>query len=136
MKILKIVAIAMGACAMFTVTGCKKNTPEAVAIRVMEALRDGKATPEFLKENCTENAAMLFGLVAVKAGEEMAGAKFSVVETKIDGDKAKVTIKGTGGKSDDKNEDTIDVKKVDGKWKVDIDKEGMMKGSQPTIDIN
>ena len=135
MKILKIVAIAMCACAMFTVTGCKKNTPEAAAIRVLEALRDGKATSEFLKENCTENAAMLFGFVGVKASEEMSGTKFSVVETKIDGDKAKVTVKSIGGKQDGKD-DTFDIKKVDGKWKVDIDKEGMMKGPQPTIDIN
>ncbi|MBR0197700.1 MAG: DUF4878 domain-containing protein [Kiritimatiellae bacterium] len=122
MKIVKILAIALCACAMFTVTGCNRNTPGAVVVRVLEGLRDGKADADFLKANCTEGVAALFALAGDEAKKEMEGTKFKVVEEKIDGDTAKVKVKITGGKDGKEETETFDAKKVDGKWKFDLKK--------------
>ena len=69
--------------------------------------------------------------------ENMEGVKFSVADTKIDGDKATVTVKMEGGKKDKdgkagKEEEKFDLKKVDGKWKIDFNKEDSTKGKKGT----
>ena len=60
-----------------------------------------------------------------------------VADTKIDGDKATVTVKMEGGKKDKdgkagKEEEKFDLKKVDGKWKIDFNKEDPTKGKKGT----
>ncbi len=129
MKLVKIIAMVACACTMFGLTGCG-GSPDAVALDLLETLKAGKADEAYLKDHCTEDTAKLFLLVkdeiAKKAKEE--DDNYTVVDTKIDGDKATVTIQTESKKGKDKDEITL--KKVDGKWKVDIDKEGMMKGDK------
>lgn len=123
-KLIKALAIVIAATAMFCTTGCGKG-PDAVAIDLMEHMRDGKADNDYLKKVCTEDTAKLLGGLITMGGDEMKkemeGAKFSVVETKIDGDKAVVKIHTKKGDKED--DEKVNLVKVDGKWKVEMKKD-------------
>lgn len=128
-KMVKSIVAAACACALFV--GCGKAPeeaakvvpPEEVALDYMKSMQSGKVDEAYLKEHCTENAVKIIGelLSSGKEGvmSELKGIKFSVGEVKVEGDSAKVTLtkEGPGGK----DSDTIDLKKVDGKWRVDVE---------------
>ena len=128
-KMVKSIVAAACVCALFA--GCGKAPeeaakvvpPEEVALDYMKSMQSGKVDEAYLKEHCTENAVKIIGelLSSGKEGvmSEMKGIKFSVGSVKVDGDSAKVTLtkEGPGGK----DSDTIDLKKVDGKWRVDVE---------------
>ena len=129
MKTVGSIVLAACACAMFA--GCGKAPeeaakvvpPEEVALDYMKSMQSGKVDEAYLKEHCTENAVKIIGelLSSGKEGvmSELKGIKFSVGEVKVEGDSAKVTLtkEGPGGK----DSDTIDLKKIDGRWKVDVE---------------
>ena len=129
MKMVKSIAMTACACAMFA--GCGKApeaetpavAPEVVALDYMKSMQSGKVDEAYLKEHCTENAVKIIGelLSSGKEGvmSELEGIKFSVGAVKIDGDSAKVTLAKEGPNG--KDSDTIDLKKVDGRWKVDVE---------------
>ncbi len=128
-KMVKSIVVAACVCALFA--GCGKAPeeaakvvpPEKVALDYMKSMQSGKMDEAYLKEHCTEVAAKMIGemLSSGKEGvmSELKGIKFSVGEVKVEGDSAKVTLtkEGPGGK----DSDTIDLKKVDGKWRVDVE---------------
>lgn len=116
--------IMAGVGAMLGFAGCGAKGPDAVALDVLKTLQSGKATPEYLKEYCTEKTVPLFAMAGAMVAEKLKGVTFSVVDTKIDGDKAVVTIKQEGGKKPSTEE--MKLVKIDGKWKLDVDKEGKM----------
>ena len=123
----KLITLLACACALL-IAGCG-NKPDAVALDFMKTLAAGKADEAYLKANCTEDTAKLFGAVMAMAKDEMKkemeGATFSVTDTKIDGDNATVTIKIEGKKGKGKDEAKIKLKKDGGKWKVQQSKEDM-----------
>ncbi len=131
MKMIKLMSMAVCACAMFIIAGCGGSSPDAVALDFMKTLQAGKADEAYLKANCTEDTAKLFGLAMAMGKDElkkeMDGVTFSVKDTKIDGDSAVVTLvaEGKKDKKGGKEEEKLNLKKVDGKWKIDVKKEDM-----------
>lgn len=56
-----------------------------------------------------------------------ADVKTEIISSEVKDDKATVKYKSTGGKSGNSAEQTLQLVKVDGKWKVTIDKENANK---------
>lgn len=122
-KMVKMATVVACAVAMFGIAGCGSKAPDVVAVEFFQTLAAGKADLDYLKKHCTEDTAKLFVMLGDEAAKEMKGATFTVVDTKIDGDKAKVTIKQIGGAKPDDKPQKVDLVKVDGEWKVAINKE-------------
>ena len=121
-KIIKMATVVACASAVLGIAGCGgAKTPDAVALEVLTAVQKGKASPEFLAKNCTATAAQMLTAFGAMCTEALKGATFTVVDTKINGDKAVVTIKQEGGeKPSTEKEDMV---LVDGEWKLDMRKE-------------
>ncbi len=123
----KLITLFACACAMF-IAGCGKG-PDAVALDFFKTMQAGKADEAYLKETCTEETAKLFGAVLALGKDEMMkdlkDVTFAVSDTKIDGDNATVTLKVTKKKDgkDESKDETVKLKKVDGKWKINQGKE-------------
>lgn len=113
-KIKMLLSVALCACALAFAAACSK-APDDVALKVMEAFRDGKTS--VLNDYCTEDAAMGFTVIGAAARDELKGTKFKVISTDIDGNTAEVTMKMT--KDGDSDTSTIILKKIGGDWKVD-----------------
>lgn len=120
-KLIKMATAAASIGAMLSFAGCGAKAPDAVTLDVLKTLQAGKATPEYLAKNCTERTAGLFTMFGAMAAEAMKGATFTVVDTKVNGNKAVVTIKQDGGEKP--GAEKYDLVKVDGKWKLDVNKE-------------
>ena len=120
-KLIKMATVVASVGAMLSFAGCGAKAPDAVALDVLKTLQDGKATPEYLAKNCTEKSVQLFSMFGAMVTENLKGATLTIVDTKIDGDTAIVTIKQDGGKEPGTEE--YDLVKVNGVWKLDIDKE-------------
>ena len=120
-KLIKVAMIVAGVGAMLCFTGCGEKAPDVVALDVLKTLQAGKATPEYLSKNCTAQTAQLFNMFGAMTTEALKGATFTVVDTKVNGDKAVVTIKQDGGEKP--GTEDCDLVKVDGKWKLDVKKE-------------
>ena len=124
MKMIMTVA-ALTACvgAMLVVAGCGAKGPDAVALDFMQKLQSGQASLEYLTKTCTKGTAKSFAMFTDDAfKEELKGVTFRVVNTEINGDKAIVSIEQTH--ADKKTVNKIDLVKVDGVWRVDVDEEG------------
>lgn len=107
---------------------CSSNSPEKVATSFLESLHKGDL--ESAKKYCDGSTADLLnlaqGLAGNKIKEEMAnkkGEKIEIVKVEEKGDTAKVYYT-TGDKKEKGN---IDLKKIDGEWKVSMNKEGSKK---------
>ena len=127
----KLLGLVMAA-AVAILSGCGDNsptatpnpTPEAVAQDFVKAMRSGKADDAYLNANCTDKT-----LQWLKTGVENLGKqgaldllatifgdiKDKVIETKIEGDEAKVFFETKDGHKVD-----IGLKKSGDKWKVDF----------------
>lgn len=106
------------------------NDPEAVAEKFLNHVNKGEFKEA--KEYCDEQTAQLIGMMeSMVAGkkDEMknADAKVEIISSEIKDDKATVKYKTTGGKEAATTEQSLQLVKVDGKWKVTIDKENMNK---------
>ena len=109
---------------MFILTGCS-DSPKDVAVKWGNALLDGdaKKANEYSTENTVAANALLIGILSNGEKSEKDRKNFSETISKwkdgteeINGDTAKVY--GPGGPKDG----SVDLKKVDGKWKVDMKK--------------
>ena len=139
MKLFKLFAMLACMGAMFCVTGCGANTPEAVVMDFVKTVQAGKIDQAYLeahfadfKEKMAKRKQEL-GNDQKKVDAEMKmvvemlnemgkkhgkDAKFSVVESKVDGDKATVTVKS---EKDGKEEtQKVTVKKINDKWMIDM----------------
>ncbi len=110
---------------MLAVSCGSKDDPQATAKDFMKALADQNY--EKAKELGTENTKMMIGMVesfakmAPDSLQDDTKVDFDAIqwgETKIDGDKAVCHYTDPEGK-----DEKIDLKKVDGKWKVDMKKD-------------
>ena len=99
-------------------------------------VRDGDI--DAAKKLMSKDAAKLFDMLAALGGEDAMkqmreeakaqakkDAKFTAGKVTITGDKAKVTVKGKIGNEAKDEDETLDMVKEDGQWKIAIDKEGM-----------
>ena len=106
------------------------NDPEAVAKKFLDHVNKGEFKEA--KEYCDEQTASLIGMMESMAGDKTkelkdADVKTEIVSSEVKEDKATVKYKSTGGKSGNSAEQTLNLVKVDGKWKVTIDKENANK---------
>lgn len=120
-KLIRMATVVVGVGAMLGFAGCGAKTPDAVALDVLHKIQAGKATPEYLADNCTAETAQLFTMFGAMATAATKGAEFTVVDTKVDGDKAVVTIKQDGGENP--GTEKYDLVRIDGKWKLAVKKE-------------
>ena len=133
-KLVSCIAIALCAAIL---AGCGPKTPDAVALKFVQATAidgDIEAAKKYMSEDTKKlvDAAIALGSDDMK--KEMkktsekakkAGAKASVKDTKIDGDKATVVIAVTGKGEDGKEEtqtETVNLVKENGEWKVAVKK--------------
>lgn len=111
-----VVSFALIFC--FTVIGCGKSggSPSSVAKQLYAALEKGDA--KAIGELMTPESAQMMAMFMEKA-KGMVTAKGGITDTEetIDGDTAVVTTTFKDGSTED-----LKLVKVDGKWKVTIDK--------------
>lgn len=104
------------------------DSPESVAEKFIMATSKGEF--EEAKKYCDENTASMIGMMAGAMGEKekeeakKMEVKMDVISTDIKDDTAVVKYKMTA-KGETSPEQKMDLKKVDGEWKVTINKEGM-----------
>jgi hypothetical protein len=126
--ILSAVAVALVVTAFGCGAGADADTPDAIALRFMEHVV--RAEYEEASALGTESTQELLSfLVMMTSGmsreelQEEIGTpdEISVVSSEIDGDDA-IVVLSSGGE-----EEEVNLKKIDGDWKVDLDKESMDK---------
>ncbi len=108
------------------------NDPEAVAEKFLNHVNKGEFKEA--KEYCDEQTASLIGMMESMAGDKTKelkdqNIKTEIISSEVKDDKATVKYKSTGGKAGATTgaEQTLNLVKVDGKWKVTIDKENANK---------
>lgn len=128
MKQLRSIAIA--AVLSLSLFSCSGNGPEGVTKEFVKHTSQGEFAEA--KELCTEKTASLLSMAEGFAGDKIAEMKeknkdidVEIVSSDVKDDKATVKYKVTGGENIDAQEKELDLVKVDGDWKVDINKEGM-----------
>ena len=129
----------IGIFSLVTLTSCSnEGNPEAVAEKFLNHINNGEFAEA--KEYCDEQTASLIGMMESMAGDKKnelkdSGVKTEIISSEVKEDKATVKYKSTGGtKGATGAEQTLNLIKVDGKWKVTIDKENANKDgdSAPT----
>lgn len=127
MKNLMRIALVLLVAAFIGACGGGSDNPEAVAEEFLTHL--GNQDYEKAKELGTENTVAMITMIESMSGmaEEMGGEgqeevkglpdDFDMKGCEVDGDKATCTYTAEG------KEESIDMLKVDGKWKVDMKKE-------------
>jgi ABC-type oligopeptide transport system substrate-binding subunit len=139
MKLFKLFAMLACLGAMFCVSGCGSNTPEAVVTDFVKTAQAGKLDQAYLEahfagfaeelakqkekhgkdqKKIDEEVKKMIEFLNEMAKKEGKDAKFSVVESKVEGDKATVTVKFE--KDGKENKEKISVKKVNDKWMIDM----------------
>ena len=123
-KLIRTTTMVVGTVAMLCIVGCgdtggttATNTPEAAVMNLLTTVQSGTANADFLKATCTGEAAMYWCSVLPVLQEELKDATFTVVDKKVDGDKAVVSIKQEGGKHPSEKQEFL-LLKVDGRWRV------------------
>lgn len=107
------------------------SDPEAVAKKFLDHVNKGEFKEA--KEYCDEQTASLIGMMESMAGDKTKelkdqDVKTEIISSEVKEDKATVKYKSTGGKAGATGaEQTLNLVKVDGKWKVTIDKENANK---------
>ena len=100
---------------------CSGNSPKVVAEKFLKSIN--KADFKEAKKYCDKETAEFIGVLEGFSKGEKAKPEdiksFTITKVEEDGDKAKVYYKSEGS---DK-EESLDLKKVDGKWLVSINKE-------------
>ncbi|MDQ7962081.1 DUF4878 domain-containing protein [Flavobacterium lindanitolerans] len=114
----------------FFVSCSNDSNPEAVAEKFLNHVNKGEFKEA--KEYCDEQTASLIGMMESMAGakkDELKknDAKVEIISSEVKDDKATVKYKTVGGKAEAAAEQTLNLVKVDGKWKVTIDKENANK---------
>jgi hypothetical protein len=111
---------------LITLTSCSGNKAEGVAKKFLELT--GKGEFAEAKKYCDEKTGQLLGMadsmLPADKKAELAKRKIDIeiISSEITDDKAKVKYKATGD-GEASVEKTLDLVKVDGEWKVSIDKE-------------
>lgn len=115
-----------------TISSCSGNSPENVAKSFFDNMYSGnfEAAKEY---GTTDTKSMLSMMESFGAKDQFkdkmkdADVKVEVLETNVDGDAATCKLKISDSKSDKTEEVDVKLKKVDGKWLVDMKKEDTKK---------
>ena len=119
---------------MTMLVSCSGNGPESVAKKFLELTNKGEF--DKAKEYCDKDTAKLIGMAAAMAGDEIEenkdnNVKIVIVSSDVNEEEGKaiVTYKAIeeGQTEETASEKQIDLVKIDGDWKVTIDKENMKK---------
>lgn len=119
-----------------TEAASKPTTPDGVLMDFLKTAQAGKLDKAYLEENVADFAKGLDEMKKMLGNdqkkideaikemvdgmtEKLKGAKFTVTNTKVEGDKATVTVKAEKDGEKPDSQDFV-VKKIDGKWKVDM----------------
>ena len=126
-KVIALVAFL----SMTMLVSCSGNGPEGVAKKFVELTTQGEFGEA--KKYCDEKTGQLLGMAeSMIPADKKAEAKkqkvnVEIISSEIKDDTAKVkyraTVEGDKAGSENSGEKTLDLVKVDGKWKVTIDKE-------------
>lgn len=106
----------------------KDGGPEGVAEKFL--VHTAKGEFDEAKKYCDESTGAMIGMAGgmitpeKKAEMQKKDIKVDIISSEIKEDTAKVKYKVTA-EGEDPAEKTMDLKKVDGEWKVTINKEGM-----------
>lgn len=123
MKKLSLILMTLAAVFVFAACGAKASSPKDVAVKWFQALLDGDVnTANELSTDQTKalNALFAAGFTSEEKGSDDAKESKAMLEQlkkaeeKINGDSATLVIDGEEG---------LTLKKVDGKWKVDFQKD-------------
>lgn len=107
-----IIFISLILAAFFT--GCFESSPKTAVEKFYKAAE--KNDTNAMAEVATQETMLFMGMFGSKAQGMIAANKIKTLTEKIDGDKAVVTATFEDGSTDN-----IDLKKINGKWKVHID---------------
>lgn len=124
-----VAATVIAAVVLFTSCGGGASAPKDVAVKFAEAV--GKADFDEAGKYASDETKKGLDMMKAFAGmmpDSLKNKKveFEVVEEKIDGDNATVTLKPKGG---NEKAETFKLTKVDGAWKVNMTKEEMGGGA-------
>lgn len=123
-KLIKVVVVALGIGVMLGFTGCGAKTPDKVAIEFYENCYNGNVEAATKLVTPSQVPLVTIGIyITLKDKDEQKwkGAKYEVVETKIDGDHAIVVLRRTAKTGEVEVMDgkaAITLVKQDGEWKV------------------
>lgn len=129
MKQLKLAALAL--VLSLSLSSCSGNGPEDTAKKFIEYTNQGEFSKA--KELSTDKTAAMLGMAEGFAQgqgkmEEMKeknkDVKVEIISSEVNEDKATVKFKLTGGENTSGSENQLNLVKVDGEWKVDMNKEG------------
>jgi len=122
-KLMKSAMLLASVGATLCFAGCNSvgDKPEEVVIEVLKKMQSGTADLAFLNKYCEEDTAKLFSGFGAKMTAALKGATFVVANVFVDDDVAVVKIKQEGGERP--GESYYDAKKIDGQWKIEINKE-------------
>jgi hypothetical protein len=115
------------------IAGCQKQTkPDEVALDFMHAIQQSNF--EQAKEYATKESHQVITLYSIFDGrrtederEKIKHAEIKVLDTKEDGDKATVTILNSSAKQ----EETLQLIKESGKWKISLTFESIIPNFPP-----
>lgn len=117
---IKATAATLFSASVLPVTGCGGgNNPKAVAVTFMTAM--GRGNLDEAKKYCTKDTAKVVGMMqAMGEGEKKEfdkNFKCTAKSVKVEGDTAVVELKCSDGE-----DMQVNLVKLDGQWKVDLDK--------------
>ena len=127
-KIIQL-AVVMLTTTLF-LTSCKNaSTPESVAKEYVKALNnnDFKKAAEYCDESTAKLMTSLEQLSKLAGSDSKDKSSYEFVKSETNGDKASATFKDSK-----KGEMIVTLVKIDGKWKVSKNKEGLGGGSTST----
>jgi hypothetical protein len=126
MKHISIVLLIACACVM---TSCSSNTPTKTIKQMAAVGQNEEKAKSYYTKRTVELLDEIETLMPEEAGEHPSynvlaeDADWEVVEEKIDGDRATVTIKITSDSNPSGLHQTMRMKKEDGEWKIDCENE-------------
>lgn len=108
------------------------DTPKSVAENFLKALNkmDYETAKKYGSEDTGKLLDMMSGFAKMMPDSAKKDVSFEIKDEKINGDKATIVYSSTG----DEGEQTLNLVKIDGKWKVAMSKDSMNGQEGSTMD--
>lgn len=130
MRIFK--AVSLVSIVLFIISCGGGDSPKSVAEHFLKAMNkmDYETAKKYGSEDTGRLLDMMSGFAKMIPDSAREEKSFEIKDEKIDGDKATVTYVQSG----EVGEQTLDLVKIDGKWKVAMSKDSMNGEEEGTID--